>query len=241
MDRIIDVASEHIDRLNKPLSSSSKTDLLRSVLAGIQYCRCTTEYELLALFLALMPSLESHTSSIQSQKKRAWHEDDDKKRFITSMLPPRASLILIDTISNLMRFSIPDESRQLRNQRSQLIDELRCFAERCQRKGIKLVISNQMGLTFVGRDGNTTTLSDKDGEGRLAPLLRNQGDSILGQHVWRLLLFRAGTQSVGACNRFAHFISRPPETTTSNSDRSKVQEPWLPFIVNRGGVRSNPD
>jgi hypothetical protein len=89
-----------------------------------------------------------------------------------------------------------------------------------------------MGVTIVGKEGLTTSLSDKDGKGILVPLLRSQGDSILGYNVWRLVLFQHGIQEA---NRFACFIHQP--NTASSTSQEKPMS-WLPFVINQGGIKS---
>lgn len=235
MDRIVNIAQDRIGRLDISLSPSASSDLLRSVLAGIQYCRCLTNYEFLALLIALVPSARQQLNLTQSQKSMVDRKEKDKdikhkQDFIFSpLLNSRTSLIIIDTISYPVRSHIPDEARQLKIQRAQLIDEFRRFSDRCRSKGIKLVFSNQMGFTMRGKDGSTSTLADKDAQGELVPSLRAGGHSILGQNIWRLLLYRGGPQGVGICNRFAQIFSQPLAC------RSKEHFACLPFDAERGG------
>ena len=228
MERIMSVAEDHISRLGSSLSTPSKAALLRSTLAGIHFCRCTSDYELLALFLALVPAPQRPSAS-----QTAPVSEKVSRRSATPRLPLRTSLILIDTISHPLRAPLPDDARHLRSQRHVVFDELRHFSERCRRRGIKLVLSNQMAVTIVSRDGLRTSMSDKDGEGRLVPLLRNQSGSILGPNVWRLLLFRSGSQNARTCNRFAHIINQPASMGRSSENDSL---PWLPFCVQSGGI-----
>jgi hypothetical protein len=229
LDRIVDVAKKQIDSLGPILN---KTVLLQAVLIGIEYCRCTTDYELFALLIALMPVSRQD----RTKKHHSATEEKDKNStplFTIPLLPSRTSLVIIDSISNLMRSPIPDGAQQLRIQRSQLMNELRQFAEDCRSVGIKLVLSNQMSLTIVGTNGYDTNLGNNRGQARLAPLLRDQEGSVLGDNVWRLILFRHGPQGIGTFNRFAQFTIRPPSAQTNEL------EICLQFRVDRGGVQSH--
>lgn len=229
MDRIIKITQGQIVQLDSTQQTSSP-GFLRLVLAGIHYCRCTSDTELLALFQTLLPNSKRHFTSVK-------HDNKESKAAFTSRLPLRSSMILIDTISYPLRASLADEARQLRNQKTRLINELKHFAERCTRRGINLILANQMSFTMVGKEGNTTSLSDKEGEGRLVPLLRNQGDSILGPSIWRLVLFRAGNHDLKACSRFAHLMGHP---STVSQVVDNIAPDWLPLQIDQNGVSALP-
>lgn len=226
MDRIVCIARQQIEQLDFVTDSPG---LLRSVLAGIHYCRCTSEVELLSLFQTLLPSTKFYTAASTQPSI------SEGKMHYNPRLPMRTTMILIDTISYHLRAPLSDEARHLRNQRNMLIYELKQFAERCRRRGINLVMANQMGFTIVNKDGATTSLSDSSGEGRLIPLLRNQNESILGPNEWRLLLFRAGGHYEGAGNRFAHFIGQPV-LIDHEGEVELLPSKWMPFIVDQGGI-----
>ncbi|UZJ51849.1 hypothetical protein CBS101457_001169 [Exobasidium rhododendri] len=236
MDRIVDIAEHHITVLTSTptLSPSHKTDLLRSVLIGIEYCRCTTNYELLALLIALMPN----SRPIPMQKGRlAEDKEKDEKQFYSPLLPERTTLVVIDTISSMVRSPIPDEAPQLRKQRNHLIKKLKQFSESCNATGIKLIVSNQMRLTFVDKDGHPSRPGEKGAQGMLVPSLSSKEESvsILGRDIWRLLLFRDGPQGSGTCNRFAHIINHPPLIRPREQD----QETCMQIKIESGGIRSH--
>lgn len=231
MDRIVSIAQWHIEQLDQTLVTN-RSALLLSVLAGIHYIRCTSDVELLALFRTILPSTRRDVAA--SLQDATPIQSDVKMRSIPR-LPPRTTMIFIDTISYHVRASLSDEARHLRNQRNLLLYEFKHFAERCRRRGINLVLANQMGFTIVNKDGVTTNLSDKDGEGRLIPLLRNQSESILGPDEWRIVLFRAGSHHDAECSRFAQFIGQPV-LIGLEGDPQILSPTWLPFTVDEGGI-----
>jgi hypothetical protein len=231
MDRIVCIAQWHIEQLD-PALVTDRSALLRSVLAGIHYIRCTSDVELLALFQTLLPSTKR---SLAASLQTAAPAQSDVKMQYRPRLPARTTMIFIDTISYHVRASLSDEARHLRNHRNLLLYEFKQFAERCKRRGINLITANQMGFTIVNKDGATTSLSDKDGEGRLIPLLRNQNESILGPNEWRLVLFRAGSHHDAHCSRFAHFIGQPV-LIGPKGDPQVLSPIWLPFTVDGGGM-----
>ena len=235
-DQIVRFAEKHINRSEPALSRLSKLALLRSVLSGIHYIRCTSDYELLAILQTALPA--NRRGGLASQTSRSQAANKDVKPPFASTLPFRTSLILIDSLSYHLRSSLPNEAQQQRNQRLHIIDELRAFCVRSSRRGIKVVFSNQMGITFLDRNGNTTNLTDKDGQGYLVPVVRQKSQSILGEHIWRIVLFRAGNQtSEGVSSHHAYFLHRPSTVSAPNkTKRGDATTEWIQYSIHGGEV-----
>lgn len=239
LDCVAKVASDCIHQSAFRLSMTSRLRLLRILLSGIHYCRCASDYELLALLRTLLPVDRRKVSSQLTSSQSTFKEN---KHAPSGTFPIRTSMVIIDSISYLLRAPLPDDGRLFARQRSRLIEEIRLFCARCSSRGIKVIFSNQMKMVIVDKYGNQTDMNNKEGEGHFIPLIQHMnGSSILGNHVWRLMLFRDGRQQCNSNDgsHFAHIIGRPARIAGSVNQKGEMIDwtTWIPIAIQYGLIR----
>lgn len=197
--------------------SASRKALLCAILSGLLLTRSTTLASLIAYLQLCFPEPSLSAGASRASVPPSTHAHND---VASSHLPPRTSLVLLDSVSHHLRG--PDSGKKLdRQARALALSTLSTVAVRAKRARISLVLSNQMAVKMFTPDGVLSNFRQADARGMLVPQLvaptvqdeapsrellllgppRDESEaarayaargSTLGRQTWRVTLFKRG-------------------------------------------------